>query len=98
MFACREHWFLLPVKIRRAIWREYERGQEVSKAPSLRYLAVQRLAVCHTAFKPNDEQAAAVCEAYLREAVVFAEQAKVAGLGDPLEGLVDSQELGRGCE
>jgi hypothetical protein len=88
MFACRQHWFALPKKIRDAIWREYDPGQERRKDPSLRYLAVQRLAVSHTAFRPNDEEAARVAATYLAQAHAFAEQAKAAGLGNPLEGLV----------
>lgn len=88
MFACKGHWYSLPQKVRNAIWREYREGQEISKTPSLRYLAVQRLAVMHTAFVPNDEAAALVAGQYLLEALSFAEAAKVAGLGDPLAGLL----------
>lgn len=88
MFACLPHWRALPRKVQRAIWREYRQGQENDKRPSLRYLAVQRLAVMYTAFKPHDEAAALVCAEYLREAVVLAEECKRRGLGDPLEGLV----------
>lgn len=46
----------------------------------------------HTAFVPNDETAARTCAEYLAESVAFAEQAKAAGLGDPLEGLVSTME------
>ena len=88
MFACKAHWFGLPVKIRRAIWREYKPGQERTKDPSLRYLAVQRLAVMHTAFKPHDEEAAAVCAKYLQQALAFADAAVERGEGNPLEGLL----------
>jgi hypothetical protein len=95
MFACRAHWFGLPARIRAAIWREYEAGQERTKTPSLRYLAVQRWAVAHTAFKPNDEDAARVVAGYLAEAVAYAEAAKEAGLGDPLAGLRPTEETER---
>ncbi len=94
MFACLQHWRALPVKIQRAIWREYRPGQERDKDASLRYLAVQRLAVAHTAFKPNDEEAALVVAGYLQQALILAKQAVAAGLGDPLEGLLDSQKVG----
>lgn len=67
-------------------------GRSATRRPSLRYLAVQRLAVMHTAFVPNDETAARTCAEYLAESVAFAEQAKAAGLGDPLEGLVSTME------
>lgn len=88
MFACKRHWFSLPVKIRRAVWREYRLGQEDDKRPSFRYMAVQRLAVMHTAFKPNDEEAARVCAGYLAEAVLWQRRAIEVGLGDPLDGLL----------
>jgi hypothetical protein len=88
MFACKKHWFALPAKVRAAIWREYRPGQENDKQPSFRYLSVQRLAVMHTAFKPNDEAAALVCAGYLQQALAFAEQVKSNGDGDPLAGLL----------
>lgn len=88
MWGCRQHWYSLPKMIRAAVWREYRPGQERDKSPSLRYLAVQRLAVMHTAFRPHDEQAAAVCATYLQQAIEYAEQAKARGLGDPLAGLI----------
>lgn len=92
MFACRQHWFALPAKLRTAILREYRSGQERDKQPSLRYMAVQRLAVAHAAFRPHDEQAPLVFAGYLAQALVFAAKAKKAGLGDPLEGLVPQAE------
>lgn len=90
MLFCKAHWFALPKDVQQAIWREYRPGQEIDKEPSFRYLAVQRLAVLHTAFKPNDEAAARVCATYLTEAVFFQQKCIELGLGDPLEGLVPS--------
>ena len=40
MWGCREHWFKLPKPLRDAIWKEYRHGQEITKTPSARYLAV----------------------------------------------------------
>jgi hypothetical protein len=91
MFACRPHWFALPKKVRDAVWREYRSGQENTKDPSLRYMAVQRIAVMHTAFKPNDEAAALVCAGYLSDALMFQQAAITAGLGDPLDGLLPKE-------
>jgi len=91
MFACRTHWFALPPKIRSAIWREYRPGQEITKTPSLRYLAVQRLACAYSVFKPHDEKAVLEVFPYLAEAVSYAKKAVAAGLGDPLEGLVPAE-------
>lgn len=88
MFACRAHWYALPARVRAAIWREYRSGQESDKRPSLRYLAVQRLAVMHTAFRPNDEGAALVCAGYLKEAMAFAAECERIGQGNPLAGLL----------
>lgn len=97
MFACRPHWFALPRPVRDAVWREYRPGQEDDKRPSPRYMAVQRLAVMHTAFKPNDEAAAHVCAQYLYEAMVWQSKAIAAGFGDPLEGLIPAPgEKGEG--
>ncbi len=55
MFMCKPHWFMLPADLRDAIWREYRPGQEITKNPSPRYMAVQKLAVARVAFKPNDK-------------------------------------------
>ena len=62
MFMCRRHWHSLRKPLRDAIWREYRSGQEPTKDPSPRYLAVQRLAIAEVAFKPHDEEAARVAE------------------------------------
>lgn len=43
MWGCREHWFKLPKPLRDAVWREYRVGQEITKTPSARYLAVAAL-------------------------------------------------------
>lgn len=88
MWGCRAHWFALPKKIRDAIRREYRPGQEADKRPSYRYMAVQRLAVAMTAFKPNDEIAELVVAEYMKEAIIFQQAAIAKGLGDPLEGLL----------
>jgi hypothetical protein len=45
--------------MRDAIWAEYTAGQERTKMPTVRYLAVQQRAIGEVAFKPNDEDAAA---------------------------------------
>jgi len=39
MWGCKAHWFKLPAKIRRAIWRAYRPGQEDRMDPSPHYLA-----------------------------------------------------------
>lgn len=87
MFACREHWYDLPKKLRDAIWREYRDGQEVDKRPSARYLAVQTVARARLAFKPNDEAAALLCAELLLEANVHRTHAIRADMGDPFSGI-----------
>lgn len=44
-FVCRKHWSMLPKVFKEAIEREYVKGQEVSKTPTTRYIAVQRGAI-----------------------------------------------------
>lgn len=42
MWGCKAHWFKLPAGLRAKIWATYRPGQEVSKDPSNKYLAVAR--------------------------------------------------------
>lgn len=93
MWGCREHWYSLPKKIRDAVWREYQPGQEHTKNPSLRYMAVQRLAVAHTAFRPHDEAAAYTAAQFTLEALEWRKLAIQHGQGDPLEGLLANLPL-----
>ena len=88
MFMCRAHWFALPKRLQDAIWREYRRGQEISKSPSNRYMAVQQLACAHSVFKPSDEAAVRAALPYIAGAAAFRKRAIAEGVGDPLEGLV----------
>lgn len=88
MFMCKLHWYGLPTSLRDAIWREYRPGQERDKMPSVRYMAVQQLAISRTAFKANDEVAALAAARYLQRALRFQAQAIGEGEGDPLEGLL----------
>lgn len=88
MFMCKRHWYSLPKELRDAIWREYTPGQERTKTPTPRYIAVQQFAICRIAFKPHDEDAATVCARYLSTALHWREVSIEAGAGDPLEGLL----------
>jgi len=45
MMMCRIHWFALRKALRDAVWREYKNGQEKSKTPTARYMAVQQRAI-----------------------------------------------------
>jgi hypothetical protein len=90
MFMCKKHWFTLRKPIRDAIWQEYRSGQEVSKKPTFRYLAVQQLAIAEFVFRKNDERAAAQAAPYAMSAQTWREKAIAAGDGDPLEGLVSN--------
>lgn len=85
---CSVHWYSLRKAVRDAILHEYHPGQEISKNPSLRYMAVQRHAIAEALFKPNDERAAGACAPYLVEADAFRRQAIAAGEGDPLIDLL----------
>ena len=85
MLMCRKHWGALPKSVQKAIWREYTPGQETTKRPNARYMAVQRYAVGLTTHNPNDEAAALkAARGYVAEAAVWRERALKQGLGDPL--------------
>lgn len=86
-FVCPMHWRILPALFKAAILREYRAGQEVTKTPSLRYMAVQRAAVAALAFEPNDETAARACAPYYLESTLWRQRSIDAGAGDPLLGL-----------
>lgn len=40
MFACKAHWFRLPLSLRNRIWATYQPGQEVKGNPSDAYMEV----------------------------------------------------------
>lgn len=40
MWGCKPHWFKLPRTLRNQIWATYVPGQEITKTPSMEYLAV----------------------------------------------------------
>lgn len=87
LFMCKAHWHALSKPVRDAIWREYTPGQERTKRPSNRYMAVQRWAIATLAFKPNDETAAKDAAHYLIKAEMWRQRAIAAGQGDPLAAL-----------
>lgn len=87
MLACRSHWYSLRKELRDAVYREYRRGQERDKRPSLRYLCVQQRAVAEMAFKPHDEQAARDAAPYLLNSELIRRRCIDMDLGDPLAGL-----------
>lgn len=45
LFMCPKHWKRLPKEHRDAIWRTYQRGQEITKTPSAAYLDAAKAAV-----------------------------------------------------
>lgn len=40
MWGCSYHWFKIPIKARRAIWKNYRPRQEIDLKPSKEYLDV----------------------------------------------------------
>ena len=42
MWGCKTHWFKLPQRLRNAIWRAYQPGQEIDGTPSREYVEVVR--------------------------------------------------------
>lgn len=80
---CPGEWFSLPLAVRNAVWREYRKGQERTKTPSERYLAVFWYAVALTA--PVEARSGLFDRAERRRNRAIAD-----GAGDPLAGLVPS--------
>lgn len=44
MWGCRPHWYRLPLEIRNRIYATYRPGQQISKTPSLDYIAAAKAA------------------------------------------------------
>ncbi len=42
LWGCRNHWYRLPERLRKAIWMEYRPGQEITKTPSTEYVYVAK--------------------------------------------------------
>lgn len=40
LWGCKKHWFMLPIRLRSAIWRTFKPGQEVTMTPSREYMVV----------------------------------------------------------
>lgn len=93
MFMCKAHWFKLRKRTRDAIWAEYTPRQEITKTPSMRYLAVQQYAIGEAAFRPHDEAAALVFAHYFVKALEFRVQAMALGEGDPLDWIDEVDDL-----
>lgn len=91
-FVCLKHWRALPKALQVAIWREYQAGQERTKTPSARYMAVQQRAVGYLAFKPNDEAAARAAAPYLINAEIWRRRCVDGDMGDPLAGIPGGTE------
>lgn len=83
MFMCKPHWYSLCKPTRDAIWREYRPRQEVTKRPSLRYLAVQRFAVGEALARAGGSVKTA--SRYFEEGQTFRQRCIEGGLGDPFD-------------
>lgn len=57
IFACKQHWYMVPKPLRDAIWRTYRRGQEVTKNPSKAYVAAATAAIAAVALKEQEGKA-----------------------------------------
>lgn len=42
VWGCRDHWYRLPLELRRKIWATFRPGQEETKTPSRAYVEVAR--------------------------------------------------------
>mgnify|MGYP001598665579 CR=1 FL=1 len=50
---CKPHWYMVPMPLRRAVWKAYEEGQEIRKDPTVEYLDVMRAAIAAVAEKES---------------------------------------------
>jgi hypothetical protein len=84
MFSCLPHWRALPPIVQRAVWREYQPGQERTKTASAAYLSVQQYAVAVLAEKDgySTERDEAIWNSVKYETIV-----REAGGESPLRGL-----------
>lgn len=72
MFMCREHWFKLPLTLRKLIWKTYRLGQEDDKNPSKEYCLAAMRCIAHLAGRDGlsveqMQDGLAVYKLYLRE-------------------------------
>ncbi len=51
MFMCKNHWYMVPSRVRRMVWATYVPGQEIRKDPTMEYLEVTREAIAVVAAK-----------------------------------------------
>lgn len=42
LWGCAQHWFRLPLPLRKRVWAAYRPGQEVTKTPSHEYIEVAK--------------------------------------------------------
>lgn len=101
-FCCPRHWHSLRREMQDAVWREYRKGQELTKDPTARYLAVQQRAVAEIAlYRPRsakgmqgwDEAAAKqIAEPYLENSRRWRAVAVERGEGDPLAFLGETTD------
>lgn len=68
VFMCKQHWFMLPRRMRDAIWRTYHPGQEDDKNPSDDYCRVARECVIFVAEKEGKTPDTQLYDFYLRDA------------------------------
>lgn len=45
MFMCKIHWYMVPKRLRDAVWAAYTPGQEVRKDPTPQYLRIAHEAI-----------------------------------------------------
>lgn len=92
LFMCPKHWHSLPRPIQAEIWAAYTPGQESTKTPSLRYLAVQQYAIARVASGTADQESRANAVEHLQSAFRWREESIAAGEGDPIGTLILREE------
>ena len=58
LLMCSRHWYMVPKRLRDAVWEHYRPGQEIDKCPTRAYLDAADAAIAAVAAQEAQRQAA----------------------------------------
>lgn len=67
MWGCRHHWFMIPKRIRDAIWEHYIPGRERAWTPTKEYLKAAKAAVIAVAQQERRKPDTSLYDAFLED-------------------------------
>jgi hypothetical protein len=73
MLMCKRHWSMVSKRLQATIWASYKPGQEITKDPSMKYLAAQQFVVGEVAKLEGKLEESTEC---FRNALRFSELAR----------------------